>query len=74
MTAVDTNVLVYAHRQHMPRHVEARACLTRLAEGAEPWAVPVFCLGEFVRLITYDRDFARFPEIEVRACAEFTDH
>jgi predicted nucleic acid-binding protein len=32
--AVDTNVLVYAHREELPHHRQARAQLTALAEGA----------------------------------------
>ena len=35
MIAVDTNVLVYAHRSDAPFFAEARRCLTALAEGRE---------------------------------------
>jgi hypothetical protein len=55
--AVDTNVLVYAHREELPKHAAARARLLALAEGHAPWAIPVFCLGEFVRVITHPRLF-----------------
>jgi toxin-antitoxin system PIN domain toxin len=55
--AVDTNVLVYAHRAEMPRHVEARDRLVALAEGDAPWAIPVICLGEMVRVLTHPRLF-----------------
>jgi uncharacterized protein len=55
MIAVDTNVLVYAHRQEYPRHAEAKAKIVSLALGAAPWGVPVFCLGEFVRVVTHRR-------------------
>lgn len=57
MKAVDTNVLVYAHREEMPLHEAARACLEELAEGAAPWGLPVFCIGEFVRVVTHRRIF-----------------
>lgn len=55
MIAVDTNVLVYAHRAGVQQHGEALVWLRHLAEGNVPWAVPVFCLGEFVRVVTHPR-------------------
>lgn len=58
MIAVDTNVLIYAHREELPRHSVARDRLVSLAEGDAPWAIPVFCVGEFVRVITHPRLFA----------------
>lgn len=53
MIAIDTNILVYAHREEYPRHAQAKARLIELAEGSAPWGVPVFCLGEFVRVTTH---------------------
>jgi hypothetical protein len=55
--AVDTNILVYAHREELPQHPRARARLVELAEGAARWAIPVFCLGEFLRVVTHPRLF-----------------
>ncbi|MFQ5738919.1 MAG: TA system VapC family ribonuclease toxin [Acidobacteriota bacterium] len=57
MIAVDTNILVYAHREEMSKHGAARDRLTRLAEGAERWCIPVFCMGEFLRILTHPRLF-----------------
>lgn len=57
MIAVDTNILVYAHREELPKHEPARRRLTQLAEGAALWGLPVFCLGEFLRVITHPRLF-----------------
>lgn len=57
MIAVDTNVLVYAHREEMPQHERALERLTELAEGTATWAIPVFCLGEFLRVVTHPRVF-----------------
>ena len=57
MIAVDTNILVYAHRQEMPAHQTATKRLRQLAEGTAPWALPVFCIGEFVRIVTHSRVF-----------------
>jgi toxin-antitoxin system PIN domain toxin len=55
--AVDTNVLVYAHREELTQHRRARARLIELAEGPARWAIPVFCLGEFLRVVTHPRLF-----------------
>lgn len=57
MIAVDTNILVYAHREELQQHRRARARLVELAEGAARWAIPVFCLGEFLRVVTHSRLF-----------------
>lgn len=53
--AIDTNVLVYAHAGGAPHHAPALMWLRRLAEGPVPWGIPVFCLGEFVRVTTHPR-------------------
>jgi len=53
MIAIDTNILVYAHRKDSARHSRALSWLTALAEGEIPWGLPVFCLGEFVRVVTH---------------------
>jgi toxin-antitoxin system PIN domain toxin len=65
--AVDTNVLVYAHREELPKHRKARERLTALAEGSARWAIPVFCLGEFLRVITHPRLFDP-PHTSREAC------
>lgn len=53
MIAVDTNILVYAHREEAPQHARALAALTELAEGHAAWALPVFVLAEFLRVVTH---------------------
>ncbi len=57
MIAVDTNILVYAHRAESPPHPRATAALAELAEGDDAWALPVFVLGEFLRVVTHPRIF-----------------
>ena len=57
MIAVDTNVLVYAHRSETGLHGPAAAQIVSLAEGAERWALPVFCVTEFMRVVTHRRVF-----------------
>ncbi len=57
MIAVDTNILVHAHRSESPKHALARTRILALAESSSRWAIPVFCLGEFVRVVTHPRLF-----------------
>jgi toxin-antitoxin system PIN domain toxin len=53
--AVDTNLLVYAHREDSDLHQRADACLTELAEGSARWAIPWPCLHEFFAIVTHPR-------------------
>ncbi len=55
MIAVDTNVLVYAHRAEADLHEAAATELGLLAEGTAAWGLPVFCVGEFIRVVTHRR-------------------
>ena len=55
MIAVDTNLLVYAHRQDSPFHAAADELVTSLAEGREAWAIPWSCLHEFLAIVTHPR-------------------
>ena len=58
MIAVDTNILVYAHRAEAAFHVQAFECLRSLAEGVQPWGIPVNCLHEFLSVVTHPKVFA----------------
>lgn len=55
MIAVDTNLLVYAHRADAEFHAEAEACITTLAESVAAWAIPWPCLHEFYAIVTHRR-------------------
>ena len=57
MIAVDTNVLVHAHREESHKHIPARVRLVDLAQSPARWRIPVFCIGEFLRVITHSRLF-----------------
>ncbi|HWB71533.1 MAG TPA: TA system VapC family ribonuclease toxin [Egibacteraceae bacterium] len=57
MIAVDTNVLVYAHRRDSDFHEPAAAAVRRLAEGRARWALPWPCLHEFLAIVTHPRVF-----------------
>ena len=55
MIAVDTNVLVYAHRRESRHHAAAASLLRALAEGDAPWAIPWPCCYEFLSVVTNPR-------------------
>lgn len=58
MIAVDTNILVYAHREDSPFHETAFRRLAELAEGPATWAIPWPCLHEFLAIVTHPRIYA----------------
>ena len=53
MIAVDTNLLVYAHRRDSDWHPVALALLTELANGNRQWGIPWPCLHEFIAITTH---------------------
>ncbi len=55
MIAVDTNLLVYAHREDSQFNDPAYRCIAKLAEGRAPWAIPWPCLHEFLAIATHPR-------------------
>ena len=77
MIAIDTNVLVYAHREDSEWHSQASASVRTLATGRVLWGLPgpmvhdakvaALCLTHGVtEFWTADRDFSRFPSLPVR--------
>ena len=57
MIALDTNILVYAHREESEWHERAAATVAGLAESAGEWAIPWPCLHEFLAIVTHPRVF-----------------
>ena len=55
MIAVDTNVLVYAHRREVSVGNAAHGVMAGLAEGDRPWAIPWPCCYEFLSVVTNRR-------------------
>jgi len=55
MTAVDTNILVYAHRADSPWHQAADRVIEALAESRSSWAIPWPCLYEFFAIVTHPK-------------------
>jgi uncharacterized protein len=55
MIAVDTNLLVYAHREDSAFHDRALDAVAELAGSASAWAIPWPCLHEFYGVVTHPR-------------------
>jgi uncharacterized protein len=53
LIAVDTNLLVYAHRRDSSWFEPARQVLRALIEGSATWAIPWPCLHEFLAISTH---------------------
>ena len=72
MFAVDTNVLIYAHREEFELHSTAKRKLKEIAEADEPWILFWPCLYEFVRIVTHPRLFKPPTPVET-AVGAITD-
>ena len=55
MIAVDTNLLVYAHRRESSLYQAAYEILRHLTEGDRLWAIPWPCCYEFLSIVTNPR-------------------
>ncbi len=55
MIAIDTNILVYAHREDSPWHSSALGLLGALADSGSPWAIPWPCVHEFLAIVTHPK-------------------
>ncbi len=69
MIAVDTNILVHAHRAESPWHKQALVAVSTLANGVERWAIPWPCLHEFFGVTTNPRVFKPPTPFDV-VCAQ----
>jgi toxin-antitoxin system PIN domain toxin len=58
LIAVDTNILVYAHREDSPFHHLAAKRIAELAEGSATWSIPWPCVHEFLAIVTHPRIYA----------------
>lgn len=55
MIAVDTNILVYAHRNDVIWNDNATACINKLVTGSSTWTIPWPCAHEFIGVVTNKR-------------------
>jgi toxin-antitoxin system PIN domain toxin len=58
LIAVDSNILVYAHRKDSQFHKVASMRVAELAEGTGTWAIPWPCVHEFLAIVTHPRIYA----------------
>ena len=53
MIAVDTNLLVYAHRAGCHEHARARQAIEEVAGRGEEWGIAASCVFEFWSVVTH---------------------
>lgn len=58
MIAIDTNILVYAHRADSPHHEKASAALAACAQSRLAWCIPWPCIHEFFAVVTHLRIYS----------------
>jgi toxin-antitoxin system PIN domain toxin len=58
MIALDTNILVYAHREDSAWFRSACDCIERLCRRSGPWAIPWPCIDEFLAIVTHPRIYS----------------
>lgn len=55
MIAVDTNILVYAHRKDSDRYQEASRVIKELSESKNSWFIPWPVIHEFFAIVTHPK-------------------
>jgi toxin-antitoxin system PIN domain toxin len=65
MIALDSNLLVYAHRRDSEWFAEAQAQIAELAGSRQAWAIPYPCVHEFLRNVTDPRIYATPTPLEL---------
>ena len=53
MIALDTNLLVYAHRAGLPEHRAARRAIERASRDARGWGIALASVAEFWSVVTH---------------------
>ena len=71
MIAIDTNILVYAHRTDSPFHAPAAKRMTELAEGGGAWAIPWPCVHELLAIVTNPRIYD--PPTRITVALDYVD-
>lgn len=57
MIGIDTNLLVFGHREESVWYDVAYRLIEELSNGLEHWAIPWPCLHEFLGVVTHPRVF-----------------
>ncbi len=53
MIAIDTNLLIYAHRAGAPEHDAARRAIQLASNNARGWGMALSCIAEFWSVVTH---------------------
>jgi toxin-antitoxin system PIN domain toxin len=53
MIALDTNLLIYAHRKQLSEHDAARRAIEEASMFEGGWSIPSPCLAEFWKVVTH---------------------
>lgn len=69
MIAIDTNVLVYAHREDHDFHAPAARRLSALIDSGQAWAIPWPCVHEFFSVVTHTRVFTEPTPVKTALAA-----
>jgi uncharacterized protein len=69
--AVDSNILIYAHRADSPFHAPAAVRIKELAEGSGAWAIPWPCIHELLAIATNPRVYD--PPTVTAVALDFVD-
>ena len=64
MIALDTNLLVYAHRRESSFHEAAKSRVSELSTSGAAWAIPWPCVHEFYSVVTNMRAFRPASSVE----------
>jgi toxin-antitoxin system PIN domain toxin len=55
MIALDTNVLVYAHREGAPEHARARVAVLAALDSSDGWGICLPTVSEFWSIVTHPK-------------------
>jgi hypothetical protein len=64
MIALDTNLLVYAHRSGLPENRPAQRAVEKARGNPKGWAIPAFCAAEFWAIVTHPSGLPRPSQAE----------
>ena len=62
MIAIDTNLLVYAHRSAVPEHAASREVIQQAASSGRGWGIAAAAIAEFWSVVTHPSAVGRPSE------------
>jgi len=68
MIAIDTNILLSAHRAATPEHARAKAALPAASAATGGWGIPLPSVAEFLSVVTHPASSGR-PSTPAEAAA-----